>query len=72
MGIDARTDVGAGHGVASGGLFDELGLCVTPLPLCVFVTLWQVLLQRAAEALLPTPALPKLAHAALMHTNRSM
>jgi hypothetical protein len=36
VGIDARTDVGAGHGVASGGLYDELGLYGHVLQAIVF------------------------------------
>jgi hypothetical protein len=36
VGIDARTDVGAGHGVASGGLFDDKGLYGHVLQAIVF------------------------------------
>jgi hypothetical protein len=36
VGIDARTDVGLGHGVASGGLFDEHGLYGHVLQAIVF------------------------------------
>jgi hypothetical protein len=36
VGLDARTDVGAGHGVASAGLFDEMGLFGQVLQAIVF------------------------------------
>jgi hypothetical protein len=36
VGIDARTDVGEGHGLACGGLFDEDGLYGQVLQAIVF------------------------------------